>query len=1255
MIEFRAMPVPNGFEKTVSGPRARVTVSIPFACDDDTFTQLPTVLLDWPASLRRGLVSLKIGVKDGAGAATAVSFHPDWDSLNSDLWTRLIVRDRHWQRQTKDADPPAPQSYSVRSLVDILTTTRALDAVSCTSLDAPPKNGALEAASSALNGLRGDTRVSPEVAAFHGIGQDTPPGKRSLFVRSDSAANEIEQLLPTFQKSPLLARRLGIVIDFVADDAGSLPQEGFVTCEVQVSNGATGLSVAAEQSSVAVAFEYDSAQLLFLPRARSAKTPGSLFPKSGLFVMRGDSPQDDPFFVTTVDYVGGAFKELSFPPSKQAPGRSLIGAHDAAPAADRTVGFSINENQAAVQFVTSQANAATRIQQAEQARRANKPIKLDPLFAEDLLVGVRPDVLKSGGGSFRSLCEVKSDYLDVDDTLLASEESEQFVERCITRDVHAEGGSVFVSTQPNLHEALVHWGGWSVSAPRPGKVVEGAAPAPPDKLAFFKKKLTAKPKSLERLRYRKSYEFRLRAAFLGGVGPTRDDVDRFATASSQQLRSRPAPFDRAEPIGSPRIFSKDAFAPGESLLGITVRRKGLSHTASTRYILPPPAAIDIAEYSGEFDQQTFTWYKTLQHQFAGDGAFDIVGDYLPDPWATRMRVEVRIVARCGDRPNPQSSDGGTVTSVDSCTDGVTRFEVLFRDADSKWPRLKAFKLRCNAIQSGPSWFKKPPPVAPSGYALELNLAPGDHYELKLQTIADPANRDHFAITRTLKDAVAGAHPRLQAVVHSAILRPFVDATIAALDDGGHAMVAPSVTLTATHVTPAPAIAPAFGDPHFHRELYATIATLSDTLMVDGATSGSLTVDAKWNDWVDDRARPKLFPVAGHTAAHTVPVDRDASVVELHDPADPKKSPSHAVQLQFPDTDARICTIAAIATSRFPEHFPGPSKPGDGTLGSAGVDLIVPASAPPRSVEVAFCASLDTWERKRTNSQFRSHRASRTIRVYLRRGWRWGEMLGVLCWPSATETLSQKQRNILAKYVTQWGADPLVVTADLPEGPYSRHFPAATAHADGIQPLYEDQNGGTAEVLGLKLTDLRVSVAAHEVHFDETRQLWFADVEVDLPDIFMPWVKFSFARFQPHALPTCHLSIPLLSQYSQLSVDRVVTVSRIPSDPGYLLVTMSGPVAQRGLSFETKASARLLRPMEEHTPTLVQPVGSEIALHAGDSVNGIGSFSGAIRIEDDSRHLLLEVREDFVETAPGNPSPLSKPVFIEHVDIASLLS
>ncbi len=111
---------------------------------------------------------------------------------------------------------------------------------------------------------------------------------------------------------------------------------------------------------------------------------------------------------------------------------------------------------------------------ANTAATGNPPPGTDTrFFAEDLNRGYRLDIWDSTSNEWRSLHARNAVYnfgdlrlpSDDDDTLA----EEGFVQLAATTPSTKDGTQA--STDLYLHEAIARWGGWSLSAPRPGKAL----------------------------------------------------------------------------------------------------------------------------------------------------------------------------------------------------------------------------------------------------------------------------------------------------------------------------------------------------------------------------------------------------------------------------------------------------------------------------------------------------------------------------------------------------------------------------------------------------------------------------------------------------------------------------------------------------------------------------------------------------------------------------------------------------------------
>jgi hypothetical protein len=86
----------------------------------------------------------------------------------------------------------------------------------------------------------------------------------------------------------------------------------------------------------------------------------------------------------------------------------------------------------------------------------------------------------------------------------------------------------------------------------------------------------------------------------------------------------------------------------------------------------------------------------------------------------------------------------------------------------------------------------------------------------------------------------------------------------------------------------------------------------------------------------------------------------------------------------------------------------------------------------------------------------------------------------------------------------------------------------------------------------------VSVAGHLVNYDETRRLWYCDINLDPGLAYYPFVRLALARYQPYSIPNAHLSRLVLADFIQLTPNRLAVVTANPNLPNLLMITVSGP-------------------------------------------------------------------------------------------------
>jgi hypothetical protein len=235
---------------------------------------------------------------------------------------------------------------------------------------------------------------------------------------------------------------------------------------------------------------------------------------------------------------------------------------------------------------------------------------------------------------------------------------------------------------------------------------------------------------------------------------------------------------------------------------------------------------------------------------------------------------------------------------------------------------------------------------------------------------------------------------------------------------------------------------------------------------------------------------------------------------------------------------------AVSSSRFQEYFP--------ELGivttrvGPGLTVDVPSSARPLPPDIAYVVPTFGWDRQATTNTKTEVRRGNGLRVYLHRPWYSSgpaELLGVVLWPAAAAappTDDQLEAN--KSLITQWGLDPVWSPGSLAPIPATQTFPAAVRSATSLI---------------LQETTQLVDVAGHEVGYDQGRQLWYCDIELDNPTAYAPFVRLALARYQPHSIPGVELSHVALADFAQLTPDRSAALTVDLAEPRSARLVVAG--------------------------------------------------------------------------------------------------
>ncbi len=247
-----------------------------------------------------------------------------------------------------------------------------------------------------------------------------------------------------------------------------------------------------------------------------------------------------------------------------------------------------------------------------------------------------------------------------------------------------------------------------------------------------------------------------------------------------------------------------------------------------------------------------------------------------------------------------------------------------------------------------------------------------------------------------------------------------------------------------------------------------------------------------------------------------------------------------LEQQFGDTRHRWVDYRLVAASRYREYFDKilASNPAlTSTRESSWTERVnIPSTARPKSPEIDYIIPTFEWRKTQTADAVRHQRVGGGLRIFLKRPWFSSgddEMLAVILPDKAAPSsgLMMMKMPGYSDYYTNWGVDPLLYSVP-PAGfsPTDQDFRMNPVIDDGLQ--YPDGNGNAKAV-------------AYPVHFDEDRQTWFCDLNINPGNMYFPFVKLALARYQPYSVrkeqeDVC-LSPVVMANFTQLMPDRQTTV------------------------------------------------------------------------------------------------------------------
>ncbi len=1063
-------------------------------------------------------------------------------------------------------------------------------------------------------------------ALFHNM----PPAPNSPPLPSTPAdfvkTLDFHRALTALNSYPALLRALGLVFDLEVPTS-SCPASPAVSAYLNVSVTGATLGTAWQITPVfsfpSTLYTRDATSFAAAPVTAPAQAAAGQY-------QTGDIAEGllelDPlsFNLTEVDLDGGMLKALGLASNVFLPTRQSE-IEDVLPSL-RSAGISLMASDRALQLLKTIQNNVS----FDQGLQSNQYPR--PFNAQDLVRGYRVDIWSSRAGQWLSLHRRDSTYRfgDTGALTLSAPDEEGFIQLAVaqpaddptrpTDPVATVNNIPQPGTDLFLHERIAHWDGWSLSATRPGGVINRSddpaidtvqdptanAPITPFKMAAS---FAAHPGSLPLLRFGDTYRLRARAVDLAGnsVPVSTDAADLFAVPAAGDL----LPYLRFEPVSPPLVILRSPTLAGGALEQLVIRTYNSDpsldavpvNDTDDRHIAPPRTSVRLAEQHGLLDDSSgrlrgdASLYNEIvardnyelptQAGVPMEPAADLAPLYLPDP------LSRGAVFR--DLPNTATNTTGWIDSTGTLqyamlADAQPRSgSVTYIDFGADWPARTTFRLAIVEGKGLPAWNA-------ADRVLTVALPKSAVATVPLSSYLFETDLNLMGIWGWLREYFEALELETTQNASASTALTFLSDLIALLTrlvlEGGHEMITPSRSLNLVHAVQQPLGRPVFYQlPVVHqpsapifasalrnsftpitawRAVGSHTATLLGGLKIHGASSEKIDIEARWPEITDDSTTPK--PVENWSADHVETIalkSLDPGILFFD------SSETRGVAVYIPEVDSL--------------WFGAPFDELD------GVDTPYLVAAPLHR----FNDTRHRWVSYQAiaTSRFEDYfsepgliftRASEVLLVDVPSSAR-PTVPGISCvlpafgWErQETTTLKSSIRlgNTLRVYLDRpWyssGDNELLgvvlwSTSNAPPDYQTRERYKPFFTQWGADPIWQSgavneptpdiyQFPGAITATGLTLqetSDYTFDVAAFPVTFDETRRLWFADIVLSNASAYTPFVRLALARYQPHSIQGVELSKVVLADFAQLTPDRSAVVSIQPSDPRNARVFIGG--------------------------------------------------------------------------------------------------
>lgn len=559
--------------------------------------------LSWPGRVKDA--TFEFGPGDGVSPSFSGPVRPSGPAPDTALWEKLFHKDIPLEPYAFDSMAGRAETAHTYSAKDVSDTTRAFYRQAATEdPERPPEMRSLRQRMMSSEGeSEGEGAASlairmrqsfAELEDFH-----RPPLRSTPTIGSGEAPPppppeppdpDFHQMLTSLGDHPVLLRHLGLILDFL------LPAE-----RIPVSSGEHLLSVIphwvselgprSQDLCPRTRYVFLPDRKVFVPAPRAFATDPLASPALGVVAL----PEAD-FSLEQADIDSAALKLAQL-------ARDPAGADDAAPdpttqpprskglAPVRTQGISlvrdgrkgdlatgfektVKDNDAAVAVLEERKRAG------EQAPSRPDSAAMPQLFAEDLIRGHRMDIWDSTRERWYSLHARTVAYRPPGggEPLLTATDEGFFQVNLASPPADADSDDLYVP------ERLMTWEGWSLSAPRPGRVLGIGEGAPDEVVEPANEARTRLPLeidikvqkgSLPRLRFGHGYRIRLRTVDLAGNGLTLGAADDLVDQDDHGDRLLPGDgplvFRRFESVPAPVVVPRTPLAEGASVTRMVIR------------------------------------------------------------------------------------------------------------------------------------------------------------------------------------------------------------------------------------------------------------------------------------------------------------------------------------------------------------------------------------------------------------------------------------------------------------------------------------------------------------------------------------------------------------------------------------------------------------------------------------------------------------------------------------------------------------